>query len=77
VPIVSLDQAISSYLDAARLTNPDVRFAGVALNTSSMNAEAAEEILSSTSRLLDLPCVDPIRTGVDPIVAALETFHAR
>jgi uncharacterized NAD-dependent epimerase/dehydratase family protein len=59
------------------LTNPNARLVGVSLNTSAMTAADAEEILMTTSRSLQLPCVDPIRTGVDAIVAALESFDAR
>jgi len=77
VPVVSLDHAIPAYLSAARLTNPNACLVGVSLNTSAMTAADAEEILMTTSRSLQLPCVDPIRTGVDAIVAALESFDAR
>lgn len=77
IPIVPLDQAMPPYLAAARLTNPNVRFVGVSLNTSSMSAAEADRILQSTSQSLGLPCVDPIRTGVHSIVAALEDFDAR
>src|SRR6185437_4431796 len=67
-PVPSLEEAIPSYLAAARLTNPKVRFVGVALNTSAFPLEEAKDILNRTSADLKLPCVDPIRTGVDPIV---------
>jgi len=77
VPIVSLEHAISAYLSAAHLTNPRARFVGVALNTSSLSTGAAREILKRTSDHLELPCVDPIRTGVESIVSALEHFDAR
>ena len=64
------------YLSAARLTNPKVRFVGASLNTSSLSEAEADRILKSTAQSLGLPCIDPIRTGVAPIVAALETFDA-
>ena len=76
IPVISLDQAIPAYLSAARLTNPKVRFVGVSLNTSSMSEAEASKVLKSTSQSLGLPCVDPIRTGVESIVAALEAFDA-
>ena len=76
VPVISLQQAIPAYLSAARLTNPDVRFVGISLNTSSMSEAEANSVLRSTSQLLGLPCVDPIRTGVDSITTILETFSA-
>lgn len=77
MPVVALDQAIPAYLSAARLTNPNPRFVGVSLNTSSLNEAEADKILKSTSQSLGLPCIDPIRTGVEPIVKALEVFDAR
>ena len=76
VPVSALDQAITAYQSAARLTNPEARFVGVSLNTSAMNdAEAATE-MERTTQHFGLPCIDPIRTGVDPIIVALETFGA-
>jgi uncharacterized NAD-dependent epimerase/dehydratase family protein len=75
-PVRSLTEAIPAYIAAARLTNPNVRFVGISLNTSALPAAEAESVLRSTSEALGLPCVDPIRTGVEPIVAALESFDA-
>jgi uncharacterized NAD-dependent epimerase/dehydratase family protein len=77
VPIVPPEQALAPYLSAARLTNPGVRFVGVSLNTSDLTQAEAESVLAKTSDSLDMPCVDPIRTGVEPIVKALEKFDAR
>jgi uncharacterized NAD-dependent epimerase/dehydratase family protein len=76
VPVRSPREAMEPYLSAARLTNPRVRFVGVSLNTSALNAAEADEALKTTSQALELPCVDPIRTGVDSIVAKLETLDA-
>jgi uncharacterized NAD-dependent epimerase/dehydratase family protein len=77
MPVVSLDRAISAYLAAARLTNPRARFVGVSLNTSTMTEAEAHRALKSTSESLGLPCIDPIRTGVEAITRVLETFDAR
>lgn len=77
IPIVPLEHAIATYLSAARLTNPNVRFVGMSLNTSSMSDGTAHELLSTTGRTFGLPCVDPIRTGVDPVVAEIEKLDAR
>ena len=76
VPVLSLQEAVPPYLSAARLTNPNVRFVGISLNTSAMNESEAHNLLNRTSQSLSLPCVDPIRTGVDQIVDVLETLHA-
>jgi uncharacterized NAD-dependent epimerase/dehydratase family protein len=77
VAVVPPERAVAPYLAAAHLTNPKARFVGVSLNTASLSEDAAKEVLHNTSRSLGLPCVDPIRTGVDSIVEALEAFDAR
>jgi uncharacterized NAD-dependent epimerase/dehydratase family protein len=76
MPVVSPAEAVPAYLAAARLTSPAVRFVGIALNTSALTDEAAETIRRSTADRLNLPCVDPIRNGVEPIIALLEAFDA-
>jgi uncharacterized NAD-dependent epimerase/dehydratase family protein len=76
MPVLSPAEAIPAYLSAARLTNPEARFIGVALNTSSLNEEDAARAIERTSCAVGLPCVDPIRTGVAPIVDALEKLDA-
>jgi uncharacterized NAD-dependent epimerase/dehydratase family protein len=76
VPLVSLEQAILTYLSAARLTNPNARLLGVSLNTSSLTAAEGKEVVARTAARLSMPCVDPVRTGVEPLVAALERFYA-
>jgi len=76
IPVVAPERAMEPYLSAARLTNPKVRFVGVSLNTSELSETEAKNVLQSTAQAVGLPCIDPIRTGVDSIVAALETFDA-
>ena len=73
-PLVSPDEAIPAYLAAARVTNPEARFVGVSLNTADLGAAEAERVLRETSERLDLPCVDPMRTGVGYIVEELESL---
>ncbi len=67
-PIPSYEEAFATYLSAARLTNPDTRFAGISLNTSSLGDREAREALAEVSARVQLPCCDPIRIGVAPIV---------
>jgi uncharacterized NAD-dependent epimerase/dehydratase family protein len=67
----SLELAIARNLEAARLTNPQVRCVGVSMNTSRLAPEDAHTLMTATSRALGLPCVDPVRTGVAPIVDRL------
>lgn len=67
-PIPSYEDCFEAYLTAARLTNPAARFAGVALNTSSVDAAAAERGVAEVAARVSLPCSDPIRHGVAAIV---------
>lgn len=76
VPIVPLEEAIQAYLSAAHLTNPAAHFVGIALNTSRLSANEAKGMIDSTADLFGLPCVDPIRVGVEILVDALEGFDA-
>jgi len=66
-----LAHCIETNLAAARLTNPAARCVGISINTSALDAAAAERCLEETSRKFGLPVVDPVRTGVGPIVDAL------
>ena len=66
--IPSYEACFEAYLAAARLTNPAARFAGVSLNTSSVDEAAAGRAVADVSDRTGLPCCDPIRHGVAPIV---------
>jgi uncharacterized NAD-dependent epimerase/dehydratase family protein len=66
--IPTYEACFEAYLCAARLTNPATRFAGVSLNTSSVDAAAATRAVAEVSGRTGLPCCDPIRHGVVPIV---------
>ena len=72
----SLEECIELNLTTGRLTNPDVQFIGVSMNTSKLSPAEAEDLLSETADKLALPCVDPVRMGVGPIVDALEARYA-
>jgi uncharacterized NAD-dependent epimerase/dehydratase family protein len=61
--IPSLPEAIDLTLALARRTNPDVRCAGVALNTSRVEATRVHAILARERERLDMPVADPIRGG--------------
>lgn len=71
-PIPPLTTCIARYVEAARLTNPDVRCIGIAVNASSLSD--ADYAVARAAIELDtgLPCADPIRDGVDRFVTALD-----
>lgn len=66
-----LARCIAYHVEAAQLTNPAVRCAGVSVNTGALDAAAARDYLRRTADELGLPCVDPVRTGIGAIVDRL------
>lgn len=66
-----LAECLAANEAAARLTNPMVRTVGIAINTSALDETAARALLASTGSRFGLPCVDPVRDGVGPIVDAM------
>jgi len=59
---------VEANLAAARLTNPAVKCAGLAVNTSRLDADAAKACLSELEATTGLPAVDPVRDGVGRLV---------
>ncbi len=71
-PIQPFPACIEEYVKVARLTNPDARCIGLSINTSKLDQAEGEAYLEDLQDELRLPCVDPVRTGVDRLVNALE-----
>ncbi|URQ85218.1 DUF1611 domain-containing protein [Pseudoalteromonas sp. SCSIO 43088] len=69
--IPTLAECIQQNLVVARLTNPDVKVAGIALNTRNLTPEEAYEVIKTTAQQFNLPCFDPMLTGVSNLVDAL------
>lgn len=67
----SIASTISLNLQAAKLTNPDVKVVGITVNTSSVSVEEGQRICQKLSSEFSLPCVDPMRDGTDNIVKTL------
>ena len=70
-PLPSIGEVIDRTVLEGRLTNPAIRCVGIAVNTQALDEPAARKLLEDTSAKYDLPCVDPIRTGVGGIVDEL------
>jgi len=70
-PLPDLPTCIDTHERSAWLTNPDCRVVGVSVNTSALSADDASRYLQNLQDELSLPCVDPIRVGVGPIVETL------
>ncbi|HEV2541299.1 MAG TPA: N-acetyltransferase DgcN [Methylobacterium sp.] len=67
-PMPGLAETLEANLRVARLTSPEVRAVGVALNTSKLPRAEAERLCAETSDALGLPCTDPFAMGVEPII---------
>jgi len=70
-PLPELKQCIAANLEAARLTNPKVRCIAASINTGEMSEADAKAYIGETEKHLAMPVVDPVRTGVGPIVDLL------
>lgn len=73
-PLPSIREVIDLTVACGKLTNPAIRCVGIAINTASLGDDEAREILARNAAEYDLPAVDPIRTGVAPIVAKISSL---
>jgi uncharacterized NAD-dependent epimerase/dehydratase family protein len=64
-PLPSLEETIDLNLRLGSRTNPAIRCAGVALNTSRLEAGAARDLMAIQSQRLGMPVADPIRGGAE------------
>lgn len=64
----SLKNALNAHLKAARLTNPNVKAAGVSLNTSLLDEKSAIEALIRATYETGLPACDPLRWDCNSII---------
>jgi uncharacterized NAD-dependent epimerase/dehydratase family protein len=71
-PLPDIPTLIEHTLVCGRVTNENIRCAGLSINTSAMNADARKAHLADFSDRTGLPCVDPVATGVAPIVDYLD-----
>lgn len=60
----TLDETIDIALRLGARTNPAIRCAGVALNTSALTESEARRALAQAETLTCLPAADPVRGGV-------------
>lgn len=70
-PVPAVAEVIERTIAVGRLTNPDMRCVGIAVNTSNMSQDARALLRERYESGLGLPCVDPLIGGVAPIVDRL------
>ncbi len=74
--VPDFDTLIKTNLALGSLTNPNIKLAGIALNTSALPEEEALLVIAKYQDLYQVPVVDPVRTGVSDIVDFLEKLDA-
>ena len=62
-PIPDLNECVRRYEEAAHLTNPAARCIGISINTSNLNEQERQNLLSQHHRETGLLCFDPIASG--------------
>jgi uncharacterized NAD-dependent epimerase/dehydratase family protein len=70
-PLPTIQEVIDLTVQLGRLTNPDIRPVGIAVNTQSLEEGAARTLLAELAREHGLPATDPVRFGVEEIVDRL------
>jgi uncharacterized NAD-dependent epimerase/dehydratase family protein len=54
---------ISATIALGRVTSPNIRCAGISLNTGKLSPEAAQAEIEAVAARLGLPTADPLRGG--------------
>ena len=71
-PLPTIGEVIDLTRACGRLTNPDIRCVGIAINTAALDEEAARAVLAEAEEDYDLPATDPVRFGVETLIDRLE-----
>jgi uncharacterized NAD-dependent epimerase/dehydratase family protein len=74
-PLPSIQEVIDLTLRCGRLTNPEIRPVGIAVNTQALGEEEARALLARLGAEHDLPATDPVRFGVEGIVDHLAALY--
>ena len=67
-PLPTIPELIEHTKASGRLTNSAIRCVGVSVNTSALSPAARADYLAQTAAETGLTCVDPVATGVGPLV---------
>ncbi len=59
----SIEQVIEQTVALGRMTNPDIRCAGISLNTARLGVDEAQSEIARVEKHLALPVADPMRGG--------------
>lgn len=70
-PLPSIAEVIEATVSLGRLTNPDIRCVGIAINTAALSEAEARAVIDKAAADHGLPASDPVRFGMGPIVDRL------
>ncbi|MEM1287318.1 MAG: N-acetyltransferase DgcN [Pseudomonadota bacterium] len=73
-PLPTIQQVIDATIAMGKLTNPEIRCTGIAVNTAALNEADAKRTLDDVAKAHNLPASDPVRFGVASLVDALEVI---
>jgi len=63
----SISEVISKTIELGKLTNPDIKCAGIALNTSNM-LNKSEDMKKMISDKHSIPCLDPLKDDLSDFI---------
>ena len=67
-PLPSIQEVIDLTIQCGKLTNPDIRCIGIAVNTAALGDAEAQAYLAELSAKYSLPATDPVRYGMAKVV---------
>lgn len=67
-PTAGISELINLTITLGRIVSPNIRCAGLSINTSKMDEASARAELSFLARMHKVPAVDPVRFGVAALV---------
>jgi uncharacterized NAD-dependent epimerase/dehydratase family protein len=67
-PLPTIREVIDLTVQLGRLTNPDIRPVGIAVNTQALAEDEARALLDGLAAEYGLPATDPVRFGVEALV---------
>lgn len=67
-PAPTIGELMELTMANGKLTNRDIRCVGISVNTSTLPGDERQGYLDDLAQKYGLPCVDPVATGVGPIV---------
>ena len=74
-PLPTIAELIELTIANGKLANPDIRCVGISVNTSAMNDEERAAYLDKLSAEHGLPAVDPVASGVGPLVDHINAIY--